>query len=135
MRPHELPEVRHLPLFRDMLQRNSEQLMQGAYAQNFPAGLQLIRQGDPADFLHIVIEGSVEIYAKWGGQSCTMAVVQPVGSFILAACIKDAPYLMSARTLEKSRLILLPSSDLRAVFRRDPEFAISTIKGSAAGRG
>jgi hypothetical protein len=32
---------------------------------------------------------------------------------ILAACIRDAPYLMSARTLEKSRIVLIPSGDLR----------------------
>lgn len=127
MRPSDLPEIRHLPLFRDMLQANFEQLMQGAYAQTFPAGVELARQGDPADFLHVVTEGAVELFAEWGGQSCTMTVVKPVGTFILAACIRDAPYLMSARTLQKSRVILIPASDLRAVFRRDPEFAVSTI--------
>ena len=128
MRPHELPEIRHLPLFRDMLQANFETLMQGAYAQSFPAGLELMRQGDPADFLHVVMEGQVELYAHWGGRECTMAVVHPVGTFILAACIKDAPYLMAARTLERSRIILVPASDLRAVFRRDTEFAVSVIQ-------
>ncbi len=127
MRPHELPEIRHLPLFRDMLQSSFESLMQGAYAQSFPAGLEMIRQGDPADFLHVIMEGQVELYARWGGRECTMAVVRPVGTFILAACIKDAPYLMSARTVERSRIILVPASDLRAVFRRDPEFAVSVI--------
>lgn len=127
MRPSDLPEIRHLPLFSEMLQGNFEQLMQGAYAQNFPAGVELVRQGDPADFLHVVVEGAVELFAEWGGQSATMTVVRPVGTFILAACIKDAPYLMSARTLLKSRIILIPASDLRAVFRRDPEFAVSTI--------
>ena len=127
MRPEELPEIRHLPLFRDMLQANFEALMQGAYAQAFPSGLELMRQGDPADFLHVVMEGAVELYAQWGGRECTMAVVRPVGTFILAACIKDAPYLMSARTLERSRIVLVPSSDLRAVFRRDSEFAVSVI--------
>lgn len=127
MRPGDLPEIRHLPLFSEMLQANFEQLMQGAYAQTFPAGVDLARQGDPADFLHVVVEGAVELFAGWGGNTCTMAVVQPVGTFILAACIKDAPYLMSARTLQKSRVILIPASDLRAVFRRDPEFAVSTI--------
>ena len=132
MRPGDLPEIRHLPLFRDMLQANFEQLMQGAYAQTFPAGVDLVHQGDPADFLHVVVEGAVELFAEWGGQSSTMAVVQPVGTFILAACIKDAPYLMSARTLQKSRVILIPAPDLRAVFRRDPEFAVSTI-GELAG--
>lgn len=127
MRPHELPEIRHLPLFRDMLQANFDVLMQGAYAQAFPAGLELMRQGDPADFLHVVMEGAVELYAQWGGRECTMAVVRPVGTFILAACIKDAPYLMSARTLKRSRIILVPASDVRAVFRRDTEFSVSVI--------
>lgn len=127
MRPSDLPEIRHLPLFSEMLQANFEQLMQGAYAQNFPAGVDLAHQGGPADFLHVVVEGAVELFAEWGGQTCTMTVVQPVGTFILAACIKDAPYLMSARTLQKSRVILIPASDLRAVFRRDPEFAVSVI--------
>lgn len=127
MRQQDLPEIRHLPLFRDMMQANFESLMQGAYAQSFPAGLELMRQGDPADFLHVVMEGAVDLFAHWGGRECTMAVVRPVGTFILAACIRDAPYLMSARTLERSRIVLVPASDLRAVFRRDPEFAVSVI--------
>lgn len=128
MRPHELPEIRRLPLFRDMLQSNFEALMQGADAQALPAGLELMRQGDSADFLHVVMEGSVELYARWDRRECTMGVVRPVGTFILAACIKDAPYLMSARTLDRSRIILVPSSDLRAIFRRAPDFAVSVIE-------
>lgn len=128
MRPHELPEIRHLPLFRDMRQGSFDSLMQAAYAQSFPAGLELIRQGDPADFLHVVLEGAVELSAGWGGREATMSVVGPAGTFILAASIRDAPYLMSARTLERSRVILVPSSDLRAIFRQDSEFAVSVIQ-------
>lgn len=127
MRPHERPEIRALPLFRDMMQASFDALMQGAYAQAFPAGLDLIRQGDPADFLHVVMEGSVELYAQWDRRECTMAVVRPLGTFILAACIRDAPFLMSARTIERSRVILIPASDLRATFRRDPDFAVAVI--------
>jgi CRP/FNR family transcriptional regulator, transcriptional activator FtrB len=132
MRPEDLAEIRNLPLFRNMLQANFAALLQAAYAQRFPAGLELIRQGDRADFLHVVVEGSVELYSDWQGRSTTMAVVQPVGTFILAACIRDLPYLMSARTLEPSRVLLVPSSDLRATFRSDPEFAVSIV-GELAG--
>ncbi len=132
MRPEELPEIRHLHLFRDMTQANFEALMASSYAQNFPQGLEMIRQGDPADFLHVVVEGSVELFARWGGREGTMAVVRPVSTFILAACIRDAPYLMSARTLERARIILIPSSDLRAMFRRDPEFSVAVINELAS---
>jgi CRP/FNR family transcriptional activator FtrB len=132
MRPEDLAEIRQLPLFRNMLQSNFTALMQAAYAQTFPAGLELIRQGGRADFLHVVVEGSVELHADWQGRSTTMAVVRPVGTFILAACIRDLPYLMSARTLEPSRVLLVPSSDLRAIFRSDAEFAVSIV-GELAG--
>lgn len=127
MRAQDLPEIRHLPLVCDMSQGNFETLMQGAYAQSFPVGLDLIRQGDPVDFLHVVMEGAVELYAGWAGRECTMGVVRPVGTFILAACIRDEPFLMSARTIERSRIILIPAPDLRAAFRRDSEFAVSVI--------
>lgn len=123
-----MTEIRHLPLFRNMKRENFLGLMQAAYVQSFPTGLQMIRQGDPADFLHIVVDGSVELYSSWGGRESTMAVVQPYGTFILAASIRDAPYLMSARTLERSRIVLLPSSDLRTFFRQDVEFAVSVIE-------
>jgi CRP/FNR family transcriptional activator FtrB len=132
MHAKDLPEIRHLPLFRDMLQSSFDDLMDKAYAQSFPAGLQLIRQGDPADFLHVVMEGTVEMYADWAGRESTMDVVHPLGTFILAACIRNQPYLMSARTIERSRVILIPASDLRAIFRRDPEFAVSVV-GELAG--
>ncbi|MFC7704230.1 helix-turn-helix domain-containing protein [Plastorhodobacter daqingensis] len=128
MRPHDLTEIRHLALFRDMRQSSFDALMQAAYVQGFPQGLELIRQGDHADFLHIIIDGAVELYASWAGRETTMAVVRPVGTFILAASIRDAPYLMAARTLERSRIVMVPSSDLRAVFREDSGFAVSVVE-------
>ena len=132
MHPEDRAEIRQLPLFRDMLLANFTALLQAAYAQKFPAGLELIKQGDRADFLHVVVEGSVELFGHSQGRSTTMAVVNPVGTFILAACVRDLPYLMSARTLEPSRILLVPASDIRGAFRRDPEFAASII-GELAG--
>ena len=132
MRPDTDPQIRHLHLFRDMAQAHFADLMTASYVQAFPPGLEMIRQGDPADFLHIVLEGSVELVGQWAGRECTMAVVRPVSTFILAACIRDAPYLMTARTLERTRIVLVPASDLRAMFRRDAEFAVAVINELAA---
>ena len=63
MREEDKPEIRKLLLFRDMSAENFERLMQAAYAQAFPAQLELIRQGEPADFLHIMMEGTVELFS------------------------------------------------------------------------
>ncbi|MGV8987169.1 MAG: helix-turn-helix domain-containing protein [Cypionkella sp.] len=127
MRSAETPLIRSLPLFQDMAEENFDILMRGAYLQNFPPQIELITEGDPSDFLHVVVDGSVELFAQWNGRETVMAKVRPISTFILAATIRNAPYLMSARTLEKSRVILLPSVDVRAVFDVDAAFARAVV--------
>lgn len=120
-------DVRALALFADMDQVNFESLMRGSYVQNFPPRIDLITEGDSPDFLHVVVSGAVDLFSSWNGKETCMATVRPVSTFILAATIKDAPYLMSARTLEKSRIILLPSEDVRQVFEKDGAFARAIV--------
>lgn len=133
MRPQDIPELRALPLFADMADAAFETLVRGAYIQTFPPSLELITEGDPADFLHVVLAGGVELMGAWRDRETTVTTVYPLGTFILAATIKDRPYLMSARTLEKTRIALLPSEDVRAVFSTDHAFARAVVSELADG--
>ncbi|CAM3292539.1 CRP/FNR family transcriptional regulator, transcriptional activator FtrB [Paracoccus aminovorans] len=133
MRDEDKPAIRDLPLFRAVTTQTFDGLMASTYAQSFPPQLELFRQGDRADFLHILVEGAVELHAEWNGRDAVMAVVRPVSSFILAACLRDQPALMSARTLERSRILMLPAVDLRAAIRRDPELAAAVMGELARG--
>jgi CRP/FNR family transcriptional activator FtrB len=127
MTESELQDIRDLGLFADMAAENFESLMRCAYVQSFPPRIELISEGEPADFLHVVLSGSVDLFSSWNGRETSMATVRPVSTFILAATVRDAPYLMSARTLEKSRIVLLPSQDVRAVFDADGGFARAIV--------
>jgi CRP/FNR family transcriptional regulator, transcriptional activator FtrB len=127
MRSEDLPAVGQLPLFADMDKERFAELMRAAYLQMFPPQVELIREGDPADFLHVVVEGRVELFARSNGRESALALVEPVSTFILAAVLKDAVYLMSARTTEKSRLLLIPSEDIRRAFRQDDAFARAIV--------
>ena len=127
MRSEELPAIRQLPLFADMAESHFGELMQAAYLQIFPPQVQLITEGDPADFLHVVVEGCVEMFAESNGRETVLQLVRPVSSFILAAVLKDAVYLMSARTTEKSRVLMIPSENIRAAFEQDAAFARSIV--------
>jgi CRP/FNR family transcriptional activator FtrB len=120
-------EIRSLGLFADMSETNFEALLRAAYIQTFPPQVELIREGDPCDFLHVVVSGSVELFASWNRRETVMGTVGPVSTFILAATIRDARYLMSARTLERSRIVLLPSTDVRSVFDEDAGFARAVV--------
>lgn len=114
-------------MFADMSDDHFQTLMRGSYVQNFPPQIELITEGDPADFLHIILSGSVELFSSWSDRETSMATVRPISTFILAATIKEAPYLMSARTLEKSRIVLIPSQDVRQVFDKDNNFARAIV--------
>ena len=89
--------------------------------------IELITEGEQSDFLHVLSAGSVELFASWNGRETTVTTLKPVSAFILAATIRNAPYLMSARTLEKSRVVLVPSGDVRAIFDADPSFARAVV--------
>jgi CRP/FNR family transcriptional regulator, transcriptional activator FtrB len=123
----EYRDIRKLNLFAQMADENFLALMRGAYVQNFPAQIEMITEGEPSDFLHIVLSGSVDLFSTWNGRDTSLATVHPISTFILAATVKDAPYLMSARTLEKSRIALIPSQDVRALFDADSNFARAIV--------
>lgn len=111
--------VRSLRLFQGVKDEAFEALLEGSYLQRFPTQLTLITEGEPADFLHVLISGTVELFSRWNDQETSMAVVRPVSTFILAAVLKDAPYLMSARTIESSEVLLIPSQNLRRGMQED----------------
>ncbi len=127
MRPEDLKAVRALPLFASMRQDSFEQLLPASFLQRFPKGVTLITEGDPADFLHVVVEGAVELYATQKRQESAVLVARPVSTFILAAVLRDAVYLMSARTLESSRILMIPSESIRTVVLEDTAFAEAMI--------
>lgn len=120
-------DIRKLHLFDAMAEEHFQTLMRGAFVQTFPPQVDLITEGDPSDFLHVLVSGSVDLFSAWNGRETSMATVRPVSTFILAATIRDQPYLMSARTLEKSRIALIPSSDIRSVFDADGSFARAIV--------
>ena len=123
MRSHELLQLKSLPLFSEMTAQSLESLLDAALLQQFPTGVSLIHEGEPADFLHVLVDGLVEIYTEQAGGEWGISLVNPVSTFILAAVVSDQPYLNSARTLADSRVLLIPARRVREIFNRDLAFA------------
>lgn len=132
MRPSEYDLARSLPLFQAMGQQQFDALMSAAFLQRFPEGVTLIREGDLPDFLHIVVEGSVELFARHGRHETTLDIMQPVTTFILAAVIRDEVYLKSARTLTPAQVLMIPAKTVREVFDKDAGFARAIVNELAA---
>lgn len=123
MRAEELEEMKRLPLFADVGEQHVEAMLRNAFLQRFPSHVELAREGEPADFLHVVVEGQVEIFAGYRDRETTVSVVGPGDSFIIAAVIVDQVYLKSARALTPARILLVPAELVRRTFAQDGAFA------------
>jgi CRP/FNR family transcriptional activator FtrB len=110
-----------------MSDANFEKLIGAAFLQRFPSHTVLINEGDLPDFLHIVVDGSVEMFSAHNGHETTIEIMRPVTTFILAAVIRDEVYLKSARTLSPAQILMIPAQTLRVVFDRDAAFARAIV--------
>lgn len=129
----EKPEIARLPLFRDMDDGKRERIFSGSFLQVFPPQLTLFAAGQQSDFLYVLVDGLVELYAVSAGRETTMRIVEPVTSFILAAVVTDMPFLMSARTLISSRILLVPAALMREVIKQDAALMQATMQELAVG--
>jgi CRP/FNR family transcriptional activator FtrB len=127
MRQAESDLVRALPLFENVSKKHFDELMSTAFLQRFPQGVTLIREGDLPDFLHIVVEGSVELFASHDSHETVLDILEPVTTFILAAVIRDEVYLKSVRTLTPAQILMIPAPAVRSVFDRDAAFARALV--------
>ncbi len=123
MRSKDLLVIGRLPLFAHMDACHFAGQMRAAFVQVFHPQVELIAEGEPADFLYVVLEGCVVLYARSNEREATMALVEPIATLNLAAVVKDAVQLMSARTAEESRILLIPSEDIRGAISCDDAFA------------
>jgi CRP/FNR family transcriptional regulator, transcriptional activator FtrB len=115
--------IRTLPLFKNMQDEKFEALIQPAFLQRFPPHVTLFERGLSPDFLHIVLEGSVELFARHDDRETTVGVIRPVTAFVLAALVRQQPLLTAARTLESSRILMIPAEIVVSTMRTDIGFA------------
>jgi len=127
MRASDHQVVRSLHLFADMQEANFRSLMSAALLQSFPPHVILIREGELPDFLHVLVGGAAEMYASHGHRETTLQILLPTTTFILAPVIREEVPLMSARTLVKSRVLIIPGVSVREIFGRDHAFARAVV--------
>ena len=133
MRTQDLERCRALPLFANVSPDTLRAMTSGAHLQRFPAGTMLLLEGDAVDFLYVLLEGQVELHGTWNDHETVLAVLRPISTFILAAVVLDADALMSARTLERSEVLMIPGDAIRKAMLDDVQFATAVSRDLAGG--
>ncbi|MBS0386625.1 MAG: cyclic nucleotide-binding domain-containing protein [Proteobacteria bacterium] len=133
LRPTDLDRVRGLHLFGQAAPETFRVATAGAHLQRFPANTTLLFEGDTVDFLYMLLEGQVELHGTWNDHETVMAILRPVSSFLLAAVVLDADALMSARTLERCEILMIPGDAIRTAMQLDARFAMAVSRDLAGG--
>jgi len=126
-------DVKSIDLFRHMADSHFAALLGTASLQRYPAQVVLIEESQPPEFLHLVLEGAVELFCRYDGRETVIDVVGPLSSFILAAVMGELPYLASGRTLQPSRLMVIPAKVVRSLYDEDSAFAHAIVHELADG--
>jgi CRP/FNR family transcriptional activator FtrB len=131
VRASDIDRIKGLPLFAAVAPETLRVATAGAHLQRFPAGTVLLLEGDPVDFLYVLLDGQVELHGTWNDRETVLAILRPVSTFILAAVVLDADALMSARTLERCEILMISGDAIRTAMRLDPRFAIAVSRDLA----
>ncbi|UEM05786.1 cyclic nucleotide-binding domain-containing protein [Skermanella rosea] len=120
------------PVFNSLPASDLVVLLQGVIVQDLPADAVLFSQGESPDFLHVLIDGRVGLIGEGAdGKQVVVEFMEPGESFILAAALTNAPYLMTARTLHRSRVMLIPAKQLRERVSTDAALASKMLASLA----
>lgn len=128
MRDRDLERIAELPLFDRISPSTLRDATGGAFLHRYPAHTVLLAEGDPVDFLYVLFDGRVELQGAWKDRSTTLAVLQPVSTFGLAAAVLDAPALMGARTVDRSEILMISGESLRRAMAADGELSMRVAR-------
>ena len=123
MQPADIPLLRRSRLLVEVSEADLPALLAPCFVQTLPKGSVLCRQGDRPEFLHVVLSGAVGLFGEGAREETLVEFFGPGDSFILAAALIDAPYLLTARLLEESRVLLWPAAAFRQQLRANGALA------------
>jgi CRP/FNR family transcriptional activator FtrB len=127
MKNVDIPVIRRIPLFSKLSDDHFDLLFKMAYLQQIPPHVELMTEGDSADYLHIVLEGTVELFARSNDRETTMFVLRATSVYNLSAVLEGAVYLMSVRTLGQARILMIPATNVSELMDIDPGFAHTMV--------
>ena len=114
--------VRSIRLFKNVSDQALCALLKSASIRDVPRRMLLFNEGDQASCLYNLMSGSVELFSERHDRRSTIGVVRSLKPFVLTSIVHDL-YRLSARTLERSELLLVPLKLIHNLIDTDPAFA------------
>jgi len=114
--------VDNVPLFKNLDEKYMDLLKALFEPFSCNAGVTVLQQGTPADYLYIVISGAVEMtYKPYDGVLITVSHVEKDGLFGWSAVVGSEKYTSSAIAIEDLETVRIRGNELRKLCVEHPE--------------
>lgn len=119
-----------LPLFNRLSPSEQQALDRQTIELPFTKGEFIFRQGDPADWFHIVKEGTVKcVKSTPEGREVTLKVLRPGDLFCCeASAFAGSPHPGCAQAMEPTTILKIHRKALLDAIERNPQLAIEVIR-------
>ncbi|SMC28468.1 cAMP-binding domain of CRP or a regulatory subunit of cAMP-dependent protein kinases [Andreprevotia lacus DSM 23236] len=116
--------LQQLPLFKNLAERQLEQLAHSCEQCRFDRNQFVFHRGDSASGLYVVAVGRIKLSIPSGqGQAKVVELCEAGQSFGEAGMFLGLPYLVEAQALEDSLLIRIARAEIERTIDSDPSFA------------
>ena len=122
--------LQSVDLFRDLPEAVTETFGRGSFIQCFQPDVTLFWQGKGVAFLHVILEGHVELSAYSDPTNYT-PLIAGAGE-VLPVCGQgaDVPSMVTARTISRCRIAMAPWPLVTRLLDSEPQFARALLAAS-----
>jgi len=107
------------PLLSAATAETRARLLHAARPVALPRGALLFPQDAPAEFLHLLVQGSVGLSTAEEGGATMVEILSAGDAFVIAAVMLERPSPVAAVALAPTRLIAVPAAEMRAAAAAD----------------
>jgi CRP-like cAMP-binding protein len=111
--------VTALPLFKDYTLAGAQRIVRAGKINAVAKGEVLFKEGDPPDFVLLVLRGTLQVYVERHGRDIVLTDAGPSTILGELAVLCGIPRSASVRVAEDSTVLQWPASEFRGLLLKD----------------
>ena len=127
-----LDRLRDTPLFAGLDEASLGRLVESGEILDLQAGETLIREGDLADAMYVVLDGTLDVTKQSGTSQIPVAQVGPGALQGEIAALEGGRRLASVRAITEAEVLRIPIDAIRELLGAGPDVALAVIRTAVA---